>query len=279
MDKLNLGLGGHPFTADDLMFMQDAYLEGIKGSLEWMRALTADDLVIIRGCVITAAGTSYTYTDGYVWMDGEIYYVPAQATPQPWGGVGTDFYVLAVENNDPLGTVPYENATIQNTWKRRTAVINQLSGFQYTSNIKYGDLLAAVLTPINAFIPMATLSTLALKSVDPWHVVGAAGEPALGANFSVSSAGCAIRFRKTDVGTVCIMAQFVVNASGINLFTMPASHLPTSYTEPSSLSVPLAGTLDARVEIGLISGQVLVYVPGGGSLPVGQYTFAVNYML
>jgi hypothetical protein len=124
MNKLNLtGLGGHPFTSDDLEYLQNAYTEALRGIMSLSKNnSTLYDIVIWWGCIITETPTTFTYTEGYASINGEMYYVPAQSTPQTKFGAG-QFCFGVNEVNEVAGTVTYEDATIKNTWKQRRAEI------------------------------------------------------------------------------------------------------------------------------------------------------------
>lgn len=66
------------------------------------------------------------------------------------------------------------------------------------------------------------------RSIDTWHEVGAVGEPAYNVAWQ-AVVGSGIYFKKNDVGmvTVSFAAEYLnLNATGINVFTLPVGYRP-----------------------------------------------------
>jgi hypothetical protein len=64
--------------------------------------------------------------------------------------------------------------------------------------------------------------------LDPWHTVGAAGEPAFGAGYSSTGSGNPpVSFRKDPLGHVSLRGVVNGTAAGV-IFTLPAGYKPTA---------------------------------------------------
>ncbi|KAB2918674.1 MAG: hypothetical protein F9K23_00625 [Bacteroidetes bacterium] len=73
MNRLDFFTGGHPFSTDDITFLQAAARDGFKFSLDYGPAY------IFSGCELqgNTSGLPVTCTEGYIAYKGEIMYVPA----------------------------------------------------------------------------------------------------------------------------------------------------------------------------------------------------------
>lgn len=93
MNRLEILTDGHPLYANDLMFIQDAFKEAIKGLAG---ALGGSSNFILKGCGITDNGANYDVAEGWVVLGGEVYYVqaanyPASPTNLVWVIPTTDY--------------------------------------------------------------------------------------------------------------------------------------------------------------------------------------------
>lgn len=283
MDKLIFGFGGHPFTADDLDFLQTANRDAIGNSLSYLYGYTPDDLIVLNGCVVTIVGPTYTYTGGYIWLSGEIYAVPAQPSPQPFT-LGLDFYINPVEVTDPAGTDTYQNATVQNTWKKRYASINQYTGYQYYAGIDYASVIKAISNCVEKDVVTGS-----------WVSVNAFGgaAPALAdAKYDISAPGQAIKFKKNAVGQVTIFGRLtVLNGAGTTLlFTLPAGYFPSVAGIPNAI-MGLAYRNDTttalkvnNIWVNTANGEVRLYEMNAGGVvnnpgTGAEYYFELHYQL
>lgn len=121
MDKLNINNnGGHPFTMDDIDFLQSALSEGIKGAMSpWFHS----DVVILQGIVGTVGVTHTTYTNGYILHNNEILPVI--------GGVflnGSYVIIDVAVTYNPIGNKLYENGTTVNCYEKRIGVMKISTG-------------------------------------------------------------------------------------------------------------------------------------------------------
>ena len=76
MNKILTQTGGQPVFLDDIDFSSQATRDAFKALC---RALSLDDIgtCILQGCDVTISGTQYTWTEGYIAINGEIYKVDA----------------------------------------------------------------------------------------------------------------------------------------------------------------------------------------------------------
>jgi len=240
MDKLQIGNGGHPLLGDNIKFVQDAWRSGFSGLLRAFNSNTIDDSGKLYGCNIVIAGSNYTYTEGYAWLGDEIYYVPAQTTPQPLG-VGGSAFVFSFQNQITL-TGQYQNTTTQNVhYSRYATILHNTSGvYEINSACTFEFVLADLLITTGKLTTPSALSTaiapLANKTIDTWHQVGAAGEPAYYAGWSDGASGAqGIRFKKNDIGTV----SFVGSATAGGVATNSVFNLPVGYRPQFDIVMPI----------------------------------------
>lgn len=66
--------GGHPLQLDDLILMQNAYVESLSAMVSY---LSPTGNTIISGVTINTSGPNITYTNGFVAINGEIFKVVA----------------------------------------------------------------------------------------------------------------------------------------------------------------------------------------------------------
>jgi hypothetical protein len=97
--------GGHPFTLDDLGFIQDASADALKQLLTAFN--DANDTVILSGCVVsyTSSNTIINITAGFISYKGEV--CPVDAGSFTVAGTIPGFKPLAI--SIPPSAVVYEN--------------------------------------------------------------------------------------------------------------------------------------------------------------------------
>lgn len=114
MNKLLFKEGGQPFYLDDLDFMQSAFADTIKA------IVSTYGNVILSGCnippPIAIAGhpTTYSWEDGYIAINGEVYRVDNGSFQ---GGLNTNLYwkVVSTEGQKEI----YENTSEHNVYQYR----------------------------------------------------------------------------------------------------------------------------------------------------------------
>lgn len=121
MDKLLItNNGGHPFTMDDIDFLQNALSEGIRGAVSpWFDG----DAVILQGISGVVGTTHTTYSNGYILVNKEIYPVIGAVIPN-----GGGFVIDIGFTYDPIGNKLYENGVVNNCYQKRIGIIKSSSG-------------------------------------------------------------------------------------------------------------------------------------------------------
>lgn len=107
---------------EDWQFEADAVRDALKG-IGSMLGLNA----ILSGCVPSASGGGYVFTQGYVLINGEVLYVPAVTAPITFDEDGNYFQVQEADVS-PSGDIILENANSANIYKQRIAIIGHTGG-------------------------------------------------------------------------------------------------------------------------------------------------------
>lgn len=109
--------GGMPLYNDDFTFIQTNIKEALKalGGLN-QSSFAAKDGFVLWGCVIALDGGDITVTEGAIFLNGEIYYVPAQSFAVPVGD-NAFYFQVAATTFDPVGAKEFEDATTHDTYE------------------------------------------------------------------------------------------------------------------------------------------------------------------
>lgn len=113
-------LGGFPFVSDDLRFIESGVMEALSALVS--PYIGSSNGLIISGCDRTIVGGNINISEGFIFLQGEIYYVPAQ-TVLDEGKTYNYFEVL--ENYDPAGEKQFQNSATHDTYAVRIAQIVQ----------------------------------------------------------------------------------------------------------------------------------------------------------
>lgn len=156
MNKLiNTQNGGFDFKSDDLRWMQNSFIEAIKG-LASPYQTSNTELVILSGCEITSSGApnfDTILTSGFLLYNGEIYYHASQtmSTPNP------QFWYWTFQTTyDPSGLKVFKDQQSHDTYQvNRVTLIESFSpqitlqAFTSTKTIfhKIKDNLASIQKP------------------------------------------------------------------------------------------------------------------------------------
>lgn len=115
MKKLDIKLGGHPLTGDDLLFLQNALAEAINGIANSLYG----DFCILSGCDTSLSGGTLTWTDGWVFLSGELCKIDAGSAAYD----GSNRFQI-VETYDSAGDLVYESLSTEHTYVVRKATID-----------------------------------------------------------------------------------------------------------------------------------------------------------
>lgn len=124
MNKLLTPNGGFPLHGDDFGFIDAAVRDGMKGLL-YDLVEPFDGNLILGGCVFAkgSVGSNATVTEGYIMLDYEVLYVPAQSMSV---FVGSTFSLyLSSTTSQPR---VFANGASQNVWQTRTAQMTYTVG-------------------------------------------------------------------------------------------------------------------------------------------------------
>ncbi len=146
MDKLFIDLGGHHLLGDDLLKLQ----EYCQSPFNAFAQVTGESFIALSGVNITVAGSVITWTDGWIYMSGEIFKVDAGTGAYP---ADQSFIVLAT--NDVAGLQTYENTVSVNTYKVRKATISGNTGAAIGSLKRFKDWLVPAYKTWIPFINIA----------------------------------------------------------------------------------------------------------------------------
>lgn len=240
MDKLELGyLGGDPDSLDDLEFLQNALSEAIKGlASAWQHA--GLDVPILSGLESTISGTTVTFTNGYIVVNSEVYFVI--------GGTFnlTDYYVIEIGDTfDSNGDETFENLSVNQTWRVRRGVMQLSTGSG--TEIDFSDTV----TSTQALITQHGFITNQLTSWTTVSVFGSGWSNNAGTNLA--------RYRKNKIGQVEITGV-VKNptASGQLIFQLPVGFRPANQMGFIVMSTDDVGTQFNQILINT-SGNITLF--------------------
>lgn len=198
--------GGAPFSLDYLTFIDAKINDIVKGFGSFA------PLCIISGCELSQGIATWQVSEGYVYIIGELYYVPAADTGLP---NADNPQTLLYWNVTEAATAPspnvYHDAVSHNDTLERTAYLsNAATLFTYASTLTYQKCVANSL-------------------LNGWNEVGAGGQPPFLGGFS-SPGDKPLRFRTTLLNEL-IVEGAVVNigtpGSGTAIVEFPASIQPS----------------------------------------------------
>ena len=131
MEQLSFSTGGHPFSIDDIVFLQSSVIQAISGVCN---GVTANTNTVLSGCIITTTThpfpmpPSYSISSGFIYYNGEVFYVPAHTN----SGFATLYWTIV--GSPPLtagvSAIP-------------AAVTYEDGGVHYTSTIREMQLTVA----------------------------------------------------------------------------------------------------------------------------------------
>lgn len=222
MHKLILNnTGGHPLTLDDLDFEQESSRDAISGIVSAMKS-QGQEHFILSGCQQQA---DESITAGWIVLNGELRKFSGMAAPQT-ALLNPLFYAFEAHDfYDSNLQVTYNDQSKKDVYQYRSARITTLSTVD-VNKPAVGSLQ---------------------RWDDPWHEVGASGEPAYATSWeSGAPAGSTpasdFFFRKDINGTVHFKGSF--HHSGLpNQYTFI---LPEEYWPIERVFVPILGSDSAN---------------------------------
>jgi len=153
MNRLITPNGGFPLTNDALHWIQNGIKEGIAGLLNQFTKYSPlgfpAQQIILAGCEVTQGPTTYSTTEGYILLDGEVLYAPP-VTGRANALLPLDAYALEV-TYDPSGFVTFQDGVQRNTHEIRRARI-----FNFPSTPSFNVVPVGI--PINRLVNLLTFA-------------------------------------------------------------------------------------------------------------------------
>ncbi|MBL7902959.1 MAG: hypothetical protein JNK73_13260 [Bacteroidia bacterium] len=196
MKKIDVKLGGHHFTGDDLLFVQESLTEAVKVFAE----MFGNSFFAIYGVEVSIAGPTISWTAGWLYINGEICKVDAGSATL----ASNDTFVIQ-ETYDSAGNQAYEDLNVEDTYVIRKATISGTAGGpnHYTN-----------------------LKSISLGVVGGWQPLTYSGD---WVNSSVIPA-----FRKNQIQEVVFKGSIQITNYDATpdavAFTIPAGYRPKAYT-------------------------------------------------
>lgn len=113
--------GGLPFVLDDLRWIESGNIEALKALITPYLAPGQTQL-ILSGCEVTEDSGDLVVSEGYIYIDGEIYHCPVSSVLDE----GLDHQFFSVEVLiDPAGDKVFQTTNTFSTYHNRVAVLSQ----------------------------------------------------------------------------------------------------------------------------------------------------------
>lgn len=255
MKRLKLdNLGGMPFDQDDLAWMQDATKEEIIAFVKPFRAASSG-VMIITGCVASAAGADVNITPGTMLIDDELCFYAGETVPS--GSLLTPQFNVGTQH-DSSGDETYQDSSVHQTYEEKYAVLFQTPGVN--SQLAYINIINS--------LPQLRHAWQFNSVIEDWKapVVNA---PALTPALSFSpGADTPLQYRKMEGNRVELAGSFshTAAASGV-IATLPVGYRPNKRVYLPMLRVNNAGISDYLFSL---------RVDTDGSLRIGNNTNLLN---
>jgi|GEM_PF-4828522 len=135
MNKLHTDInGGFPFSLDDLRWIDESIRDSIKGFMSTF-GIADTEAFILSGLVYTDNGTSFSLTEGYVVIEGEVCHFQAQTINNPPSGQAAYFEIDVTY--DPTRLVTFENGMSHDVYEVRKAKL--ITGSDTTTGVTFYD--------------------------------------------------------------------------------------------------------------------------------------------
>jgi hypothetical protein len=119
MKKLDIKLGGHHLTGDDLLYVQSSLVEGLKAFVDMFGSTAA----VLYGVEFSVAGPTLSWTAGWVYINGEICQMDAGSAT-----LASNNTLVIVETYDSAGNQTYEDLNVEDTYVIRKATVSGTAG-------------------------------------------------------------------------------------------------------------------------------------------------------
>jgi len=208
MNRLITYIGGLPLKLNDLNFIQDAVKSVLEGVV---KGFAPSVNFKISGCeVLKSNETTYVCSSGWIFLNGEILFVK-EHTKVSSGDKDTPCFFKLSTSYNPAGRKVFKKGGTKDCYQIREAVLE-----------------TSVTAPVGALLWNGNVLKDWLRIEDPWHEVGAVGEPVFHSSWT-SNVFQKLKFRKTRDNIVFITGYTCYNGSDVLLplvFTLPEAYRP-----------------------------------------------------
>jgi hypothetical protein len=221
MKKIELSLGGHKYSLNDYMHLQNATQELIKVLVKSINGGTVDEKIILFGCQITNHGSgNYSHTEGAIYYNGLVYLVDALTTPTLFTGVPKWGIITTFGVDNP---VQYRDNTVHNVH-----VDEKLRLYNSTAPEGLFDITDTSIKKLSDIVKADNkVSVLS----DDWHYIGESGEIPFNSPWrNQFSSTDKVRYIKDVAGNVHIMGiiRAPTTSASTTMFTMPVGYRPSN---------------------------------------------------
>lgn len=254
--------GGHPLQLNDLDWSQAGLSEAI-GHLAG--SLRPGQNYILFGCEASTtpsgAGYELTLTPGAVVIDGEVCTVNAQTLTL--NDVDDDLWFTIESTFVAPSPVTYNSGQPKSVHEQRIAVLQ-------TGQRPLG-------IPDLKTYPTTAEAIETLLYNDPWHQVGAAGEPAYNTGWA-GSAGFGLQFRKIPGKRVQLRGTVGTSINALSsVCTLPVGYRPA---HPRRLTIPaIVQNLGRDILLTIASSGAILLSDDVSVLPGDYYLDGVTFSL
>lgn len=124
MNKLLIPNGGMPFEGDDLLYLQEGLRSGFAMLSNWLTSASGftDQSCIIRGVNLSYGSGNITYSEGTVYIAGELCMLSGGVATGA-DGFESEWWIELETFADPAGTQIFADAVSKDTYQTRRAKV------------------------------------------------------------------------------------------------------------------------------------------------------------
>ncbi|MBN9293729.1 MAG: hypothetical protein J0G96_07110 [Flavobacteriia bacterium] len=149
--------GGFNLKMNDFRWIETGLFEAFKGLASPL--LNNNTQIILSGCSLSISGGTLTLTEGFIFLNNEVFFVPSQSEPD----AGTTYkYFDVIESFDPSGLKEFKNGLTHDVYAIRRGKLIQsntlpVGAVDYSS---YVTAIQSIETQLKSRLsPMTTLVT------------------------------------------------------------------------------------------------------------------------
>jgi hypothetical protein len=251
MNKLITDIeGGFNLKMDDFRWIENGLIEALKGIVSPF--VDENNIYILSGCELSITTNDITLTEGFVYWDGEIYYVPVQQQ----ANLNKKFKYLQVDETfDPSGWRQFKDGIFHNIHAIRQLVLVQDSVLP-TGTIPFTNIRTAV-----------SIMAGKLKEITEIYQV-----------LSIQAAGgnnYELRGFVDFSGTIFLSGRMVLTPpqqTGQPLFVLPINFRPN---HDVIITLPMIYPSDGQLTLNIMSTGG-VFFHSSGAIPATQFVVSCD---